>query len=337
MIGQEWLEFALCSAVILGAGWALSWSGDVLAEKSGLGRTWIGLMLLATVTSLPELFSGISSITLIDAPDILIGSLLGSCVFNLGIIAILDLVHRPSSIYTFAGQSHILSAGLGIGMIAFVGFMLLMGHLWGEPAFGPIGISAPIILGVYLLSCRMTYYFEQQREESSVFEPPQYAEIPTLRAVGVYLLAAVFVVAAAMRLPLLAERIAVEMNWNQSFVGTLFVAFSTSVPELVVTVSAVRLGALDLGISNVLGSNLFNMAIVGMLDPFYPKGPILEAVRPVHASTAFSALIMSTLVIIGLIYRPRGRVLQTVSWISILLVAVFVLNAFLLYSAGASF
>lgn len=337
MIWQDWLEFTFCSAVIFGAGWALSWSGDVLAEKSGLGRTWIGLMLLATVTSLPELFSGLSAITIVDAPDILIGSLMGSCVFNLAIIAVLDLVHRPSSIYTLAGQSHILSAGLGIGLIAFVGFMLVMGHLWGEPAFGSIGISTPIILGVYLLACRMTYTFEQQRGEPTEPEDEQYEKVSLGRAIAVYLLAAVFVVAAAMRLPVLADRIAVEMNWNQSFVGTLFVAFSTSVPELVVTVSAVRLGALDLGISNVLGSNLFNMGIVGMLDPFYLNGPILRAAEPVHASTAFSALIMSALVIIGLIYRPRGRVMRTVSWISILLIATFLLNAWLLYSAGESF
>lgn len=337
MLWQQWLEFALCSAVIFCAGWALSWSGDVLAEKTGLGRTWIGLMLLATVTSLPELFSGLSAITIIDAPDILVGSLLGSCVFNLAIIAIIDLVHRPGSIYTLAGQSHILSAGLGIGLIAFVGFMLLMGHLWGEPAMGSIGVSSPIILGVYLLACRMTYYFERQRGSSSASEDRQYEAVSGRRALIVYLLAAVFVVVAAMRLPLLAETIAREMDWNQSFVGTLFVAFSTSVPELVVTLSAVRLGALDLAISNVLGSNLFNMAIVGVLDPFYLEGPILQAAQPVHATTAFSALIMSTLVIIGLIYRPQGRVLKTVSWISILLVAAFILNAFLLYSAGASF
>lgn len=329
-----WMDFLICSAVIFGAGWGLSWSGDVLAEKSGLGRTWIGLILLATVTSLPELFSGVSSITIIDAPDILVGSLMGSCVFNLALIAVIDLIHRPSSIYTLAGQGHILSAGLGIGMIAFVGFSLLFGELMGEPQFAHLGVSTPIILIAYFLGCRLMFHFEKQNEGARV-ETAQYEDVPMLRAVIVYLIAGVFVVAAAMRLPLIAQRMAEAMGWNESFVGTLFVALSTSIPELVVTVMAVRMGALDLGISNVLGSNLFNMAIVGLLDPLYRKGPILMGAAPIHAATAFSALTMSTLVIVGLIYRPKGRVLQTMSWISILLVSMFVLNALLLYFADS--
>ncbi len=336
MIWQIWMEHGLCSAFILTAGWFLSWSGDVLAEKSGMGRTWIGLILLATVTSLPELFSGISSITIVDAPDILVGSLMGSCVFNLALIAVIDVAHRPSSIYTLAGQGHILSAGLGIGMIAFAGFALLMGELWGEPAFLTIGISTPIILAVYLLACRTMYYFEKQRTGNGEGEMAQYGAVSTSRAVGVYLMSAAIIVMAAMRLPVLGERIAVALDWNESFVGTLFVALSTSIPELVVTIAAVRLGALDMGISNVLGSNLFNMAIVGLLDPLYFKGPVLQAAEPIHAATAFSALIMSTLVIIGLVYRPPGRVLHTISWISVLLVITFVMNALLLYHADVT-
>ena len=93
---QIWLQFAGCLAVILVAGTFLSRYGDAIAIKSGLGRTWIGLILLATVTSLPELFSGISAVTLAKAPNIAVGSLMGSNVFNLVLLFILDMIYREA-------------------------------------------------------------------------------------------------------------------------------------------------------------------------------------------------------------------------------------------------
>ena len=53
-----WLQFITCAALIGFAGPELSRSGDIIAEKTGLSHSWIGLILLATVTSLPELITG---------------------------------------------------------------------------------------------------------------------------------------------------------------------------------------------------------------------------------------------------------------------------------------
>src|SRR3990170_5747354 len=123
---SAWLEFALCAVLIGYAGTKLSRYGDVIADKTGLGGAWIGLALMATVTSLPELVTGISSVALVDAPDIAVGNVLGACIINLTMIVILDLLHREESIYSRASQGHILSAGFGIIMAGFVGFSVLM-------------------------------------------------------------------------------------------------------------------------------------------------------------------------------------------------------------------
>src|SRR5512147_1210468 len=95
-----WLEFLLCSAIIVYCGTNLSRYGDVLAEKTGLGRAWIGLVRMPSVTSLPELITGISSVALAHAPDIALGDVMGSCVFNLAIISLMDMIHGPQPIFS---------------------------------------------------------------------------------------------------------------------------------------------------------------------------------------------------------------------------------------------
>jgi len=97
-----WLEFVLCTAVIVYSGAKLSQYGDIIAEKSGLGRAWIGVVLMASVTSLPELVTGVSSVTYAGVPDIAVGDVLGSCAFNMLILAILDTLYRPAPISTKA-------------------------------------------------------------------------------------------------------------------------------------------------------------------------------------------------------------------------------------------
>ena len=95
-----WLGFIVCTTAIVYAGTRLAKYGDIIAEKTGLGRAWIGLVLMASVTSLPELVTGISSVTYADVPDIAVGDVLGSCVFNMLILAILDTMYRPAPIST---------------------------------------------------------------------------------------------------------------------------------------------------------------------------------------------------------------------------------------------
>ena len=90
-----WLQFFICAALIIVAGYKLSQYGDVLAEKSNLGRTWMGVVLLASITSLPELVTGGGAILLVGEPDLAVGSILGSCLFNLLLLAVLDLAYQP--------------------------------------------------------------------------------------------------------------------------------------------------------------------------------------------------------------------------------------------------
>lgn len=327
-----WSQFFVCAFLIGVAGTFLSRYGDVIADKTGMGGTWIGLVLMASVTSLPELVTGVSAVTTADAPDIAVGNVLGACVINLGMIVVLDLLHRSESVYSRASQGHILSAGFGVVLAGFVGVSVLLAERGWAYAIGTIGLYSPFIVVVYLVAMRTVYQYERRQREAFVEERVErYPEMPLRRAVGRYALAAAVVVAAGLWLPHIGEALAASMQWEETFVGTLFVALATTVPEITVTVAALRIGALDLAVSNLLGSNLFNLLILAIDDVFYPAGPLFSHTSGLHAVSALSAVMMSGVVIVGLLYRPTGRVFRTVGWASLVLLSIYLLNASFLY------
>ncbi len=330
-----WLSLLACLAVIGFAGVRLSRYGDIIAEKTGLSRGWVGLILLATVTSLPEMVTGLSAVTAAEAPDIAVGDLLGSCVFNLFIIVLLDFLHRKESLYTRAHQGNVLSASYGMVLIGFVGLNLLLYRDGSFPAIGHVGLYTPLILLFYLLAMRSLYRYEKAQLSEYVEERAElYPQISLKQAVQGYALAASAVVAAGIWLPFLARDLATAMAWEQSFVGTLFVAAITSAPEVAVSIAALRMGAIDLAIGNLFGSNMFNIVLLAIDDLAYLPGPLLGEVSIAHAASAFSAMMMSGLAVVGLVLRPASRVLRTISWLSLLLLVIYLLNSLFLSLEG---
>jgi cation:H+ antiporter len=330
-----WLPFALCVGLIGLAGPELCRSGDVIAEKTGLSGSWIGLVLLASVTSLPELVIGATSVTIAGTPDIAIGDVFGSCVFNLLMLAVLDFLQRGESVYRRARLGHVVSAGFGVILIGIAGMGLLMHGRGITLNIGRVGSYTPVILLLYGLAMRVVFTYEREHRDEHAEEMTDRHPRMTLRRAALrYAVGAVVIVVTGTWLPFVAGRLAAVMGWQASFVGTLFVAGATSLPELVVTISAVRIGALDMAIANLLGSNLFDMAIVAIDDLLYAGGPILSRVSPIHAVSAMSATVMSGIVIVGLLYRPRVRIFRTVGWVSLGLLLIYLLNSYVLYLHG---
>ncbi|MBK6854619.1 MAG: sodium:calcium antiporter [Burkholderiales bacterium] len=334
------LLFAVCTVLIARAGYVLSRSADTLAEAHGWGRNWVGLALLATVTSLPELASGISAVAWVDAPDLAVGNALGACVVNLLFLVVVDALQRRQPMYRQASATHLLSAGFGVVMLGFVGLSLITGTR--APAVLHVGIYSPLLLALYLLALKAVHGHERQAMDAAAAAVaqgtgtsgnpigPQRTRLAWCR----FGLAALVVLVAGSWLPEVADRLAQALGLSRSFVGTVLMAVVTTLPEMAVTLGALRLGALDMAIGNLLGSNLFNVLILSVDDAFYVRGPLLADAAPVHVGTAVTALVMTGLVIIGLVMRPQGQTLRVVSWISVGLTATYVINAALIYLAG---
>ncbi|NMM19362.1 MAG: sodium:calcium antiporter [Rhodoferax sp.] len=330
-IALIWLQFALCVAVIGVAGVRLSRYGDAIAALTGLSRNWVGLILIATVTSLPELVTGLSAVTVAAAPDIAVGDVLGSCVFNLAILAMIDVSYRQGAIYALAGQGHIVSAGFGVILLAGVGLAVLLTTQDMMPAIGHVSLASVLIFVMYLVAMRALYLTEQRNASPVVAERADMTLKAALMGYGV---ASAAIVGAGIWLPIIGVELARVMGWSNSFVGTLFVAFATSVPELATTWGAIRIGAIDMAFGNLLGSNLFDVLILAIDDFAYRPGSIYAHVSPVHAVSAITACLMSGVVIVALAYRPVSRVWHIASWASLALLALYLLNAAIQFLHG---
>lgn len=328
-----WFELIVVSAVIVFSGIKLSKYGDVIAEKSGLGRAWIGLILMASVTSLPELITGISSVAIVGAPDIALGDIMGSCVFNLAIIALMDIFHGHDPIFHKAEHGHILSAGFGVILIGLASISILSNQNF--PSFFHIGIYTPLIILIYGIGIRGIYYFEKRRIADFIgdlTEATQYDHITAKEAGIKYAINALVIIAAATWLPFIGDRLAEETGLGRSFIGSVFIAMTTSLPELVVSISALRIGATDMAIANLFGSNMFDIFILAIDDIFYTKGPILADVSANHAVTGFMAVLMTGITIVSLTYRLEKKAFLRLGWDAAAILLAFFVNIYLLYS-----
>jgi cation:H+ antiporter len=326
------LEFLAALLLIGIAGSRLSRYGAVIAVRTRLGGTWIGFILLATITSLPELITGVSAVGLVQTADIAVGALLGSCVFNLLVLVILDYLVDRESLFTRVSRNHLLSAGFGLILIGVVGFTLVLEHTDRAVAFGHVGLSTLLIVLLYGVAMRTVYRRElthrDTRRADTAVDGPESESRAVFWEFGV---AAAIVVAAGLWLPFVGERMAVALDMHETFVGTLFIAFATSVPELVVAVAAIRIGAPNMAVGNLLGSNIFNIVILVPEDLLFTSGPILSAASRLHALSAVSAVMMTGIVMVALLVRPRSSRFGAVS---LLLLSIYLVNSCLLYLYG---
>ncbi len=321
--------FFLCTGIIFFAGTRLSFYSDVIAEKSGLGRTLIGLILVAAITSLPELVNSISAVTYAQVPEIAAGDLIGSCVFNLLIIAFLDLFYRKTPISSVAQTGHIISGSFGILQLSIVVISLFLGK--NMPGLGWIGLNSFIFIFIYILGMGLTFQYEKKVAENVSQQNIEiYSEIKLNKAIMLFIINALFVIVAAIFLPRIGEGIAEITGLGQTFVGNILIACSTSLPETVVCFGALRCKAVDLALGNLMGSTIFNIAILGIIDFIYVKGSLLSLVSQNHIISALSAIIITAVVIISLTYRAEKKYL-ILSVDAIFIVIIYILNLMMLY------
>jgi cation:H+ antiporter len=321
--------FIVCATIIFFAGKKLSYYGDILAELTGMGKAWIGLILMAAVTSLPELMVGISSVSIVGSADLAVGDILGSCAFNLGILSIMDIfTAKENPLLANTSRSHVLTASFSIILIAMVGLGLFLNEDFVIKPF--LGFSSILFLIVYLLAVRVLFNFQKTNPAAAAVEENQHTLLTLKQVIVRYSLFAVIIVITALFLPYFVEHIAEETGLGKSFAGTLFLAISTSLPEIAVSLAAIRMGSIDLAIGNLLGSNLFNILILFLDDLFYTKGLLLKDASDVNLLTVFFVLMMTGVAIIGFIF-PSKRKKILLSWDTFTIFALYLTNIILLY------
>ncbi len=297
--------FLFCSLIIIVSGSKLSKYGDRIANLTGLGKAWIGLIVMASVTSLPELITGISAVTLVNDPDLAAGDIFGSCIFNLFILSVLDAFMKKP-VTSLVKSSHIIAGAISIILITFAAIGIILKDQIST--FGWVSGVTPLIVMVYLISIFLIHKFEQKNADSSSGEAISKGGSHELRKVILlYSLNAVIVIAAAIFLPYYGNQIATQAGLSSTFFGTFMVATSTSLPELVVCISALRMGSVDLAVGNLFGSNIFNVFILAVDDVFYTNGSIFSDIDQNHLISILTLIIMTAVTSVGLLFKASKK------------------------------
>ncbi|HSJ83231.1 MAG TPA: sodium:calcium antiporter [Acidimicrobiia bacterium] len=304
-----WVLVLVVSAVALvWFGTRLARSADEIAERAGLSRLFVGMILVAGATSLPEIVTDVSA-SLAGAPDLAVGDLFGSSMANMAILAVVDLLHRRR-VWARVEIGHARVASVAIALTAFAVIGILVSP---NVRIGWIGIDTLAIAAAYVFAVAW-----MRRSPDSRFLDGQVLPVPIgwgdrrergLRpAVTRFSLSAVGILVSAPFLAYSAREIAAATGVGETFVGTTLLALATSLPELIAAVAAVRIGAQDLAVGNLFGSNCFNMAALLFADLAYVPGPLLGAVHPGQAVAGVSAVLLMSLALAAIVHGTETRV-----------------------------
>lgn len=297
--------FALVGVVVFLVASRLAKHADAIADATGLGRVWIGSVLLAASTSLPELLTDVNAAVL-GAVDIGVGDLFGSTLSNMLLLAVVDIAYAQRRMLHHVALDHTLVAALAIVLTTVATAAVSLG---GFVSLGIVGLDTVLIFALYLFGMHAVY--------RSIGVAPSVPEQLALgdtsgtvlrRGLQGFALGALGLLLAAPALVIAAQAVAIEAGQSQTMVGTILVGFTTSFPEIAATLAALRMGALDLAVGNIFGSNAFNMCILFAMDLAYVGGPVLGAASADHVQTGLFAVLALALGTMGILARAQRRV-----------------------------
>ena len=329
-----WLQFALCLVAILIAGTRLARYADVIAEKSNLGRIWVGLAIVAMITAMPEMATGISAAALVESPDLALGTLIGSCCFNLSLLAVLDIVNKKEPMLSRISKRHLPGVRWGLVLLVICAIGMYLGPRLSLPTLAWLSIPSIALVIVYFGALRRILNAEKQFLSEEMESSARYATYTLKGAVVRFFMAAAVVVAAGIWLAHVGDEIAVVTGWGSSFVGNLLLAIATSAPELVVGITAVRMGSADIAIADILGANMLDTGMVGLVDAFYLRGSLFAYAMPGNLVIILVAVAMVAIAGVAIYRPPRGYLIWRLSWYGPLLVVLYVAAAYVLFMFG---
>ncbi len=310
--------FLASAVVVVIMGVQVAKYGDALATLTGWGRLFVGSILVALATSLPELSNNITAAR-IDEPELALGDTLGSNMVNILTLAVVALMFGGRrflrQVAPEQGYLIVLAAALtGLAVLlsalhTFAPGPITEGNLW------QIGFSSIFLLVVYVIGMRIVY---QRRPESE--EEGEDPGISLPRAWVLFGIVALGVVISGIFLAQSATWIAHATGISSGIVGILAVSLITSMPEISATIGAARLGAADLAVAGVYGSCVFNITILAYADFFFRDGVILNFASPEHFVAGSIAL--GFILFGGLLIWGRHRFSQPVIVTGLALIAV---------------
>ncbi len=297
------LVFLASAVAVVFLGVQLAKYGDALASLTGWGRLFVGSILVALATSLPELSNNITAVQ-IDNPQLALGNVVGANMINMFTMAMVALV--------FGGKRFLQRVAPEQGyliMLAAIltGLAVLFAGVKNGVNVWQIGLSSIILLVVYVAGMWIVY---RRRPAGGGDEEEEDPGMTLSRAWLMFGLVSVGVIIAGVFLAQSVDRVADLTGISSGVLGILAVSIVTTMPEASATVAAARMGAADLGVAGLYGSCVFNVTILSFADPFYRKGIVLNHPEPEHFVAGIFAVVL--ILFGGLMLWGRNRLPQPV-------------------------
>jgi cation:H+ antiporter len=321
-----WGKFLLLLLLIYIFGNMAAKAADVIAEKMQWSRAFMGAIFLSMITSFPELFTGISAVTIVKDNNMALGEIMGSCIFNLFIIVLIELLYRKLKIYSLKTKKiNFLSYSYSFIIIAVVTFLIAVKFNLG---FLSIGFSSLIIIILYVFFVRILF---REKKEIDVDLTKIYQKRSLKREVILFIISSFIIIGVGIYLPIVGGEISTLMNWNGAFIGVVFLALVTSFPELIVCISAARIGSMEMVFGNIAGSNLFNISIIFILDIFYRKGLFLADVSERYVPIGIIIMLMNFIVLFAIMRKSKKRLFSIISINALALAVLYIISIYLSY------
>jgi cation:H+ antiporter len=310
------LIFVVLAGFIIVVGKKLSLYGNAIGDLMGIEKSWIGIVMLAAVTSLPEMVTSISS-TLMGNPQMAVSNIFGSNLFNIFVVFIIDIFVLKSTSFSSKVSSENFMAGFWSIVLTLI---FLLGFSFPTEGIMNISLFSLIILGVYFIAMKSIYLYEHQKndkfsekleEEINEFHEVEDGGISILEAKKGFAINSFFVVVLGTGLSFVGDKIASTpffgIELGESFVGLILIALATSLPELTVSVEAIKLKSYDMAAGNLLGSNLFNIMIIFITDLFLRDQYIYQSLNGFHKLTAIFSMLILLVFMIGIMFKNKKR------------------------------
>ncbi|WP_077624067.1 sodium:calcium antiporter [Sediminibacillus massiliensis] len=296
--------FIISAAVSVYSAIKLSTYADIISKETKIGGMLAGTILLAVATSLPEL-TATGSAAVIGNADIAVGNGLGSIIFNIFVLFLLDIYFRRQQLFLRISDHHFLTGLLGLILLLLAGFAL-----YWKPSFQIFGIGIMSIsiavayfIGMGIISIKQNQN-KQEEDEPASGEKKETGSIKrTLIRFGLFSVA-IFVSGSGLSIS--GDLMAEATGISATAVGSLLIAAATSLPDAVGVYVALRVANIDLAIGAIMGSNLFNIFVITIADIFYREGSVWIDAEGGNISTIVTGMLL-TLGIMLLIKRDRTR------------------------------
>lgn len=241
---------------------------DLIDKKSNISGAFIGGVILAAVTSLPELFTSFSAVVIVKNPNLVIGNILGSNLFNMTIFGIVILLWAKNFSKARIGKSHFKITMFTLFLFAMMFFAVILGI---DYSLFNISIYSLIIIITYIISIR--YMANDESDSDETTNNPL-----TIKQIAVrFVILAVILVCVSITITYVTDILAKGFNLGATIAGALFLGIATSLPELTSTFALARKSNFNAATGNILGSGVFNFTILSVSDILYRGGSVYES------------------------------------------------------------